>query len=112
MLELHKAVRATGNGMEISVPNFFYIFELYCPASGMFFTPVDELELALHEMWEIFYLPMGSMPYKEYFSCTMELEQMEKDDPEMFETYQELMYYFYIYMDIHNARENANGIKV
>ena len=39
-------------------------------------------------MWEISNLPMGSKPYEEYFPCTMELEQMEKDDPEMFETYQ------------------------
>jgi len=38
----------------------------------------------LHEMWEIFNLPMGSMSYDGYFPCTMELEQMEKDDPEMF----------------------------
>jgi len=55
---------------------------------------------------------MGSMPCEEYFPCAMELEQMEKDDPEMFETYQELMCHFYICMAIHNTRENANGIKV
>ena len=55
---------------------------------------------------------MGSMPYEKYFPYTMELEQMEKDDPEMFETYQKLMCYFYICMDVHNTRRNANGIKV
>ena len=37
---------------------------------------------------------------------------MEKDDPEMFETYQELICHFYICMDIYNTRRNANGIKV
>ena len=42
----------------------------------------------------------------------MELEQMEKDDPEMFETYREWMCHFYICMDIHNTRWNANEIKV
>ena len=55
---------------------------------------------------------MGLMPYEEYFSCTMELEQMEKDDPEMFETYRELLCHFYIYMDVHNTRGNTNEIKV
>jgi len=98
---IHEAVRATCNGIEISVPNFFAIFELYCPASGTFFTPVGELGLALHEMKEISNLPMGSMPYKEYFPYSMELKQMEKDDPEMFETYRELMCHFYICIDVH-----------
>ena len=37
---------------------------------------------------------------------------MEKDDPEMFETHRELMCHFYIRMDIHKARQNANGIKI
>jgi len=55
---------------------------------------------------------MGSMPYEEYFPCSMELEQMEKDNPGMFETYQELMCNFYICMDVHNTRENTNRIKV
>ena len=34
---------------------------------------------------------MGSMLDEKYFPCTMELEQMEKNDPEMFEIYLELM---------------------
>ena len=57
-LELHQAVMATCHGIKISVPNFFVIFELYCPTSGTFFTPVGELGLALHEMWEISNLPL------------------------------------------------------
>jgi len=109
-LRLHEAVKATCHGIEISVPNFFAIFELYCPASGTFFTPVGELGSALHEMWEVSNLPMGSMPYEEYFPCTMELEQMEKDNPKMFATYRELMCHFYICMDVHNARGNVNGM--
>ena len=53
---------------------------------------------------------MGSMPYNKYFPYTIELEQMEKDDWEMFKTYRDLMCHFYICMD--NTRGNANGIKV
>jgi len=55
---------------------------------------------------------MGSISYEEYFPCTIELEQMEKDDPKMSKTYRELMCHFYIYMDVHNTSGNANGIKV
>jgi len=33
-LRLHEAFRATFFGIEISNPNFYTIFELYCPASG------------------------------------------------------------------------------
>ena len=111
-IRLHEAVRATCHGIKISVPNFFAIFELYCPDLGTFFTPVGELGLALHKMWEISNLLMGSMPYEEYFPCIMELEQMEKDGPKMFETYQKLMCHFYICMNVHNAQGNANGINV
>ena len=108
---LHEAVRATCYGIEISVPNIFAIFWLYCPASGTFFTPVGELELALHEMWEISNLPMGSMSYGEYCPCIIELEQIEKDNLGMFETHQELMCYFYICMDIHNTHRNSKGYR-
>ena len=55
---------------------------------------------------------MGSMPYEEYFPCTMKLEQMEKDNLEMFETYRELMCHFYICMNVHNAQGNVNKMKV
>ena len=60
---------------------------------------------------EISNLPMGSMPYEEYFPCIMELEQKEKDNPEMFKTYQELCH-FYICMDVHDTHGNVNRIKV
>ena len=50
-------------------------------------------------MWEISNLLMGLMPYEENLPCTMELEHMEKDDPEMFKMYRELMCHFYICMD-------------
>ena len=111
-LGLREAVRATCHVIEISVPNFFAIFKLYCPVSGTFFTPVSELGLALHEMWKVSNLLRGLMPYDEYFPCMMELEQMEKDNPDMFETSRELMCHFYICMDVHNARGNMNGMKV
>ena len=42
-LRLYEAVRATCYGIEVTVPNFYAIFELYYPASGTFFTPVSEL---------------------------------------------------------------------
>ena len=51
----------------MSVANFYAIFELYFPATGTFFTPVGELGMALHEMWEVSALPLGSLPYEEYF---------------------------------------------
>jgi len=55
---------------------------------------------------------MGSLPYEEYFLCTVELEQLKKEDPAMFEIYQELMCHFYICLDAHKVRGNMNGLKV
>ena len=49
----------------MSVANFYAIFELHCLATGTFFTPVNELGMALHEMWEVSALPKGSLPHVE-----------------------------------------------
>jgi len=49
-LGLHEAVRATCFGINISVPTFYAVLEMYFPAPGMFFTLVGELGMALHEM--------------------------------------------------------------
>ena len=65
----------------MSVANYYAIFELNCPAIGTFFTPVGELGMTLHEMWEVSALPMGSLPYEEYFSCEAELTLLEKQEP-------------------------------
>ena len=58
--------------VNISIPNFYAILEMFCPVSSMFFTPVSKLRMALDEMWEVFNLSMGSKPY-EYFLCAEEL---------------------------------------
>jgi len=80
----------------MSVANFYAIFELYCPATGTFLTPVVEMGMALHDMWEVSALPMRSLPYKEYFPCNAELTLLEKQEPTLFESYQKLMCHFYI----------------
>ena len=55
--------------------------------------------MALHEMWEISALPMGSLPYEEYFPCEAELALLEQE-PALFETYRELMCHFYICLNV------------
>jgi len=84
--------------------------EMYCLVSGTFFTPVGELGMALHEMWEVSNLSMGSKPYEEYFPCVEELAQLDNDKPAIYETYRELMCYFYICLDLYPSRRNVNGL--
>ena len=71
----------------MSVANFYTIFELYCPAIRTFFTPVSELGMALHEMCEVSTLPLGSLPYEEYFPFEAELSLLEKQESSLFDTY-------------------------
>jgi len=97
--------------MNISVPTFYAVLEMYCPASGTFFTPVHELGMALHEMLEVSNLPMGSKPYEEYFPCAKELAQLEKDELALYETCRELMCHYYICLDLCPSRENVNSLK-
>ena len=63
-LGLHKTIRATCLGINIRVPTFYAILELYCLALGTFFTPIGELGMALYEMWEVSHLPMVPCPMK------------------------------------------------
>ena len=93
-LGLYKAVWVTCYGIEVSIPNFYSLFELYCPSIGTFFTQLRELGLALHEMREVSKLPMGFLPYDEYFPYNKELEQLMTQDAVLYETYRELMCYF------------------
>jgi len=95
-LGLYEAVRATCYGIQMSVANFYAIFELYFLGTGTFFTPVGELGMTLHERWEVSALLMGSLPYEEYFPCEVKLALLEKQEPALFETYRELMCHFYI----------------
>lgn len=66
-LGLYEAVRATCYGIEVSIPNFYSIFELYCPSIGTFFTPIGELGLALHEIWEVSKTPYRLSPVRGVF---------------------------------------------
>ena len=72
-LGLYQAVRATLFGINICVPTLYVTLEMYYPASGTLFTLLDEQGMALHEMWEVSNLPMGSKPYEKCFPCTEEL---------------------------------------
>ena len=107
-LNLYEAVRATCYGIDMNVACFYAIFELYCPASGTFFTPVGELGLALHEMWEVSTLPFGSLPYEEYFPCEAELALLEKQESVLFETYRELMCHLHICSSIHGGSKGTS----
>ena len=111
-LRLREAVRATCYSIQMSVANLYAIFKLYCPAKGTFFTPVGELGMTLHEMWEVSALPMGYLPYEEYFPCEPELALLEKKEPALFETYRELMCHFYICSDMHgNYKGGSHSLK-
>jgi len=47
---------------------------------------------------------MGSLSFEEYFPCAEELAQLEKNEPALYETYKELMCYYYIFLDLHPSR--------
>jgi len=108
-LGFHEAIRTICYGIQMSVVKFYAIFELYCLVTGTFFTPVGELGMALHEMWEVSTLPMGSLPYEEYFPCEAELTLLEKQEPALFETYRELMCHFYICSSMHGGHKEASS---
>ena len=65
--------------------------------AGTFFTPVGEMGLALHELYEVSGLVIGDAPYEEYVPTSEELHLLKKEDPQVYETYWEVLCHFHIY---------------
>ena len=106
---LYPAVRAVQWGIPMSSHNFFGILERYNPRTGTFFTPVGEMGLALHELYEVSGLASGDIPYEEYVPTTKELHFLEKEFPAIYETYWEVMCHFHICGQISKWR--SQGVK-
>ena len=81
------AVRAVQYGIPQSTQHFHAILERYNPETYTFFTPIGEMELAFHEMYEVSGLMIGDAPYEEYVLSTEELHLLKKSDPLVYETY-------------------------
>ena len=95
-VELSQAVRAMQYGILQSSHNFYGILEHYNPLTGTFFTPVGEMVLTLHELYEVSGLVMGDAPYEEYVPTSEELHLLKKECPRVYETYWEVLCHFHI----------------
>ena len=59
-------MRAVQYGIPQSTQHFYAILERYNPETYTFFTPIEEMRFALHEMCEVSGLVIGDAPYEEY----------------------------------------------
>jgi len=94
---LHQAIRAIQYGILQGSHHFYDILERYNPLIGTFFTPIGEIGFALHELYKVSVLVIGDAPYEEYVLTTEELHLLRKEDPQMYETYWEVLCHFHIY---------------
>jgi len=76
-VELYHSVRAVQYGLLQSSHNFYGVLEHYNPLTDTFFTPVGEMGLTLHELYEISGLVMGDAPYEEYVPTSEELHLLK-----------------------------------
>ena len=53
--------------------------------------------LTLHELYEVSRLIIGDAPYEEYIPTIEELHLLKKDNPQVHETYWEVLCYFHIW---------------
>ena len=65
--------------------------------------------LALHEMYEVFGLVMGDIPYEEYVPSAEELHLMEDSASLVYATYWEVLCHFHICAEITGWR--SGGVK-
>lgn len=66
---------------------FYAIFEKYNSESCTFYTPVGELGMALHEMYVVYGLSWGEVPYEERYLHHIELNEMKRKHSDMYDTY-------------------------
>ena len=65
--------------------------------------------LALHELYEVSGLVMGDAPYEEYVPTSEELHLLKKENPQVYETYWEVLCHFHICGQITSWRNR--GVK-
>ena len=70
--------------------------ECYNPLMGTFFTPVGEIGLALHKLYEVSRLVIRDALYEEYVLTTEVLQLLKKEDPRVYNTYWEVLCHFHI----------------
>ena len=84
---LYGAIRAVQYGILQSSHHLYGILECYNLWTCTFFTPVGEIGLTLHDLYEVSGLIIGDAPYEEYIPTTKELHLLKKDDPQVYEIY-------------------------
>ena len=87
---LYNAVRAVQYDIPQRTQYFYAVLEQYYLETCTFFTPIGEIGLALHEMFEVSGLMIGDTPYEEYVPSTEELHLLKKSDPLVHETFWEV----------------------
>lgn len=63
--------------------------------------------LALHKIWQISELPIGDVPYEEYFSGSKELEILASQYSPLYHTLRDLTYNFCIYLHLSDVKGSA-----
>jgi len=106
---LYPAVRAVCYRIVLSHYNFFEIFEKYNPDTCTFFTLIEEIVFALHEMFEVSGLSMGDLPYEKYIPSTEELHLLKRDASQVYETYGDALCHFHICAQVTGWR--SKGVK-
>jgi len=74
-----------------------------------FFTPIREMGLALHEMYEVSGMMIRDAPYEEYVPSIEELHLLKKNDPQVHATYWEVLCHIHICRQM--TRWSSGGIK-
>jgi len=106
---LYGAVSAIQYGIPQSIQYFYAILERYNLEACTFLTPIGEIGLVFHEMYELSGLMIGDAPYEEYVPSTEELHLPKKNDPLVHETYWKVLCHFHLCGQVAGWR--SGGIK-
>lgn len=104
---LYRAIRNVQYSLPYSAYYLFSILERCTTQSKTFFTPIGELGFALYEMFEVSLLSIEKLPNEEIAPTTEELQRIKCQDPQVHETYWEVMCCFYICQEVSDTRHRG-----
>src|SRR3954462_3469377 len=95
-IQLLPDMLAVCQGVRANVNNFLGMLEQYSSETCTFFTPAGEIGISPWEMQHVSGLPAGEFPYEKHVPPSAELELLKIQDPELYSTYWEVLFHFFI----------------
>lgn len=105
--KLRPSIEASKHGIVQNNEYLFGMLELYNLETCTFFTPIGKLGMSLEEMYVVSGLPPSEYPSEEYMPYMDDLNELDWTNPDMYQTYLEVLCHLFICQKVHKKRNEG-----